>query len=126
MRPTRPARTLSTWIAVLAILVSALLPSVSQALGAASPAAWVEVCSAQGSKWIPADEGGSDTQGAEHLLEHCPYCSLHTPTLALPPVPPPLTLRLDLGHAVPAAFLSAPVTLHAWRAALPRAPPAQS
>lgn len=126
MQWTRHKRTLSTWIATLAVLLAALVPSISHAIGSGQAASWIEVCSTQGSKWVLSDEREGDPAPAAHLLEHCPVCSLHAQALALPPVPPVLPLRLDLGEAFPTAFLSAPTTLHAWLSAPPRAPPALS
>jgi hypothetical protein len=124
MRAVRAHRRLTSWIAALAILLASLAPALSHALASATGTQWVEICTAQGSKWIKAGEDGSERSPASaHVLDHCPYCSLHAPTLGLPPATPLARLPLRLSHKLPLAFLSAPRTLHAWVSAQPRAPP---
>lgn len=120
---SRAARRLATWIATLAVLFAALAPTLSHALAGSQPgASWVEVCSASGSRWLPAaDDEGS--RPASHTLEHCPYCSLQSD---LPLLPAAVHAALPQPRAatfVPAAFLSAARTLYAWTTAQPRAPP---
>ena len=124
MRAVRAHRRLTSWIAVLAILLASLAPALSHALATATGTSWVEICTTQGSKWIQAGEDGSERSPASaHVLDHCPYCSLHAPTLGLPPATLLGQLPLQLSHEVPRAFLFAPRTLHAWLSAQPRAPP---
>ena len=114
------SRRLATWIAALAVLLAALAPAISHAMGSS----WVEVCTVQGSKWVPVDDGGDAGQtDPAHALEHCPYCSLQLPALAVPPVTPQLPLVVAPTDEFPLAFLAAPRTLHAWVSAQPRAPP---
>ena len=119
-------RLLTSWIAVLAVLMAALAPSISHALGAKNGASWVEVCSTVGAKWVQPDGSSTDkapASGDVHPFEHCPYCSLHANAIAIPPAPLALAPTLALSHLVPSAFLAAPHTLHAWVSAQPRAPP---
>ena len=124
MRAVRAHRRITAWIATLAILLVALAPALSHALATATGADWTEICTAQGSKWVQAGEDGSERSPASSpLLDHCPCCSLHAPVLGLPPATALVHLPLQLSHAVPLAFLSAPRTLHAWVSAQPRAPP---
>jgi hypothetical protein len=124
MRAVRIDVRLTSWIAVLAILLSSLAPSLSHALASGAGSNWVEICTTQGSKWIAAGEDGTERAPASaHVLDHCPYCSLHAPTLGLPPVASLVHLPLRLAHEVPRAFLPAPRTQHAWVSAQPRAPP---
>jgi hypothetical protein len=126
------------WIALVAILALAVLPTLSHALTHAAsqgPGGWAEVCTQNGPKRIAVDAGGKlmDTLietdgnaahgGAAHL-QHCPLCALSVDAPVLPPAAPavlPLALASD---APPPAFLHAPHTLHAWRNAQPRGPPA--
>lgn len=123
----RARRQLTSWIAILAVLVASLAPSVSHALGLNKGASWMEVCSAQGSKWQQTDSDESrGAPAAGHVLEHCPYCSIHAPALGMPPAPEVAPLSLDLTDEFPLAFLAAPRTLHAWLSAQPRAPPSFS
>lgn len=124
MSTARAHRRLTGWIAALAILLASLAPALSHALASATGTPWIEICTTQGSKWIQAGEDGSErTPGSAHVLDHCPYCSLHAPMLGLPPAEHPSQLPLVLSHETPLAFLSAPRTLHAWVRAQPRAPP---
>jgi hypothetical protein len=124
MRAVRAHRRLTSWIAALAILLASLAPALSHALASATGSTWIEICTTQGSKWIKAGEDGSEHSPASaHVLDHCPYCSLHAPTLGLPPATHLAHLPLRLSLEVPLAFLSAPRTLHAWVSAQPRAPP---
>jgi hypothetical protein len=118
-------RELASWIAVLAILMAALAPAISHALGTQGVASWTEVCTAQGSKWVQGDSDAADgsVPAAEHALEHCPYCSIHSSTIGIPAAPLLDLAAADLAHATPSAFLAAPHTLHAWLSAQPRAPP---
>lgn len=112
---------------MLAILLASLAPSISQAMGFEKGRSWIEVCTTEGSKWVSGDSGdsGAPTQ-AQHLLEHCPYCSIHVPALGMPASPVSVPEMLDRGHEVAVAFLAAPRTLHAWVSAQPRAPPSCS
>jgi hypothetical protein len=124
MRVLRVHRRLTSWFVLLAVLASTLVPSWSHALGLAQGASWVEVCTAKGSRWVQADDGGAGSvPSLAHAAEHCPYCSVHTPALGLPPA---VTAELPvsaLSQTVPRAFLAAPRTLPAWASAQPRAPP---
>ena len=123
MRLARGSKLITSWMAILAVLMMAFAPLVSQAVGANR--AWLEICSASGPKFIQADAGSSDQpnkQSTAYPLEHCPYCSLHASALGMPPAPL-VVLPVIEQRDVPLAFLSAPSTLHAWRTAQPRGPP---
>ena len=125
--PHRASR-LPLWLALVAMLALALLPTVSHALAfARGGAAWAEVCTPQGMRLVSVDaaqavDTGAPVQAAGHL-EHCPFCALGADLPALPPAPA-AALPLPLGSAEPPAlFLHAPRTLFAWRSAQPRGPP---
>jgi hypothetical protein len=127
-----------TWIALVAILALAFLPTLSQAWAytqGQGDGGWAEVCTPQGPQRIAVDADGrlADTvidadagmPGGQHL-QHCPLCALSVDVPLLPPAAlatVPLAVASD---APPAAFLHAPRTLHAWRRAQPRGPPALS
>lgn len=119
----RTHRRLACWLASLVVLLAALAPAVSQAMGATGGV----VCTPQGVKWVSgggADAGNSGgAPMAAHVLEHCPFCSIHAPTLGLPPAPLALPPVAERAGEPPTAFLAAPRTLHAWVSAQPRAPP---
>ena len=123
---TRAARRISSWIAILAILLGALAPAISHAL--ASPGkGWVEVCTAQGTIWVAGDEAGDNKSSkTTDEAKHCAYCSFHAHALGILPSAATALPVPALSEAVPRAFLSAPRTLHAWANAQPRAPPIHS
>ncbi|WP_025916890.1 DUF2946 domain-containing protein [Herminiimonas sp. CN] len=124
---------LRVWIACFAILLNALAPSISHAISArdGQASAWVEVCTAGGSKRVavapvtPADTAPSDHSIA-HQSEHCPFCMSHAGSFSLPP-PSMAPLAASGGHALfPALFYRSPRPLFSWATANPRAPPATS
>jgi Protein of unknown function (DUF2946) len=126
MRLHRSTRLLTSWIAVLALLMAALAPSISHALQAKTGASWIEVCTSIGAKWVQPDGGSTDqapSSGGAHPFEHCPYCSLQANTIAVPAAPVALVPAPSLSHLLPTAFLPAPRTLFSWVSAQPRAPP---
>ncbi|MBA4343383.1 MAG: DUF2946 domain-containing protein [Methylibium sp.] len=117
-------RQLSLWLAIMAVLMGALAPSVSMALGGngANNAAWAEICTSSG--FQPAALSGEPAApDSAHLFEHCPYCSLHTPTLGLPPADLGLALPAPAAELLPALFLVGPGQQHNWTVAHPRGPP---
>ena len=123
---SRPQR-FSTWLAILAVLWMAFAPLASQALGAEQSQAWIEICGANGAKWVKANAANAGApeqpQPGAHPLDHCPYCSLHASAMGMPPAAL-APLALSVSQEMPAAFMAAPRTLHAWRSAQPRGPPA--
>ena len=124
MRLRSRTQRFSAWLALLAVLWMAFAPLASQALGAEQSQAWVEICGASGAKWIKADTGAPvPPQPGAHPLDHCPYCSLHVSALGMPPAPL-VPLALPVRAELPQAFLAAARTLHVWRSAQPRGPPA--
>lgn len=125
MRFHRASRVLTSWIAALAILMAAVAPSISHALGAKTGASWIEICTSAGAKWVqPGDRADKKAPaGKTHPFEHCPYCSLHANATAIPAAPAVLALTISASDLLPAAFLLAPRTLYAWASAQPRAPP---
>lgn len=130
-------RPLFSWVAIVAILLNALVPAMSQALERArvNPRAqpdWVEVCSTQGSTWVRlAPDGHVVEQTGERPVnapaiphdDHCLYCVTHAASFGLPPVMadtlPAWPLVFDL---VPAPVLHARSPV-AWAAPAARAPP---
>jgi hypothetical protein len=130
MQMTLFTRRLAAWAACLAILMSALAPSVSHALALARGVdiAWMEVCSVAGIKLVKAD-AGVDKAGspASHdtlaQAGHCPYCSTHAASFALPPTASP-AFQLTGGAGLrPMLFYQSPRPLPVWTDAHSRAPP---
>lgn len=131
------------WVALVALAWASLFPTVSMALATPQQrAAWAakgevhEVCTAQGTRWVStaamaAGDASSDRDGAlsvnGHPVEHCPYCSVHSHGMGLPPSDLNERFITDLlTHARPAAFWQAPHTLHAWVTLPARGPPQRS
>jgi hypothetical protein len=123
---TRAARQLTIRIALLAMLMAALFPSISHTMRAGAAGAWVEVCTALGAKWVAADSSTTTDDPAPttaHGSQDCPYCSLQAHSPALPPASAIGLPATALQFAVPRLFFLAPRTPHAWAAAQARAPP---
>ena len=121
MSTRRARRTVSSWIALFAILVVTFAPSLTGAFAASSGLPWDRICSASN---LASDDGGMrDSHGATHAFDHCPYCALHA-DLAPPPDPRAADAGTALAfRAVPAAFTHAPRGNAVWASAQPRAPP---
>jgi hypothetical protein len=126
---TRARRRLTTWLALLAMVLGALAPTVAQAVVAASDRAeWIEVCGASGMVWVQveAEDGSLATHPGQGSMadgsQHCPWCSLHGGAAGLPVVPvvsdPPPGLAGPLPTADPVS--PRPAT---WAPPQARAPP---
>ena len=89
----RVHRQIAAWLAMWAMVLGALAPTVAQAMvAAAEKGQWIEVCSASGMVWLKAD--GSDvqvetapdqSQSMADMGKHCPWCGFHAPAAGLPP-----------------------------------------
>ena len=130
MPTARLHRRLTAWIALVAMLAFALLPTLSRAMAfAGGSPAWAEICTPQGLKRVSlAGDPAADSAPAQAdtHLDACALCSLATEGTA--PLPSShADAALPLGSApTPRLFLQAAATLHAWRSAQPRAPPSGS
>lgn len=103
------------------MLLMALLPSASRAWAAAQGGNWVEICTAQGARWVQMDEQDGDA-ALQPMADSCAACFLQAHAIA----PPPLNAVWQLPQRfaeVPTAFLQAPRLLAVWRHALSRGPP---
>jgi hypothetical protein len=125
---TRTTRRCATWLAMLAMVLGALAPTVAQAVVASQGGAgWVQVCSASGMVWLKADAIDGDSalgDASESMTDasrHCPWCNLHGAT-GLPPAQT-LTPLLAPVAVVPQVPPSPPSFATFWPAAPPRAPP---
>jgi hypothetical protein len=121
----------TTFIALMAMLVLALAPTVSKIIAdERATNNMVEVCTTEGTKWLLASElgqtvsGGHD-QGPSSLHGgDCPFCSLQTAKF--------LTSEAQSFAATPVAsllpplFYQAPKPLFAWAHSRSRAPPSAS
>ncbi|TFW10022.1 DUF2946 domain-containing protein [Oxalobacteraceae bacterium OM1] len=124
MSPVRFRRSFAVWIACLAILVAALMPTVAAAMQAQSSFLG-DICTAAGLKVGAAPDSTPDGAGskAANHLKHCPYCFTHAGSFGLPPGGG-IALPVAAGMVEhPSLFYRAPHPLFAWISAQPRAPP---
>ena len=130
MQMTLFHRRFAAWAACLAILMSALAPSVSHALALARGVdiAWMEVCSVAGTKLVKADISAktADAPASHELLAqagHCAYCNTYAASFALPPAASPVFLAGDRNRLRPFLSYRSPRPLAPWTVAHSRAPP---
>ena len=137
-RLSRIVERVGVWAALWAMIVMAIMPTISHAIVRFSEPAGapmvMEVCTtrgvervsmAPGLQWTdPSKDVGSKTLPASHDLnsEHCPMCgqSGHS---AMPSPAQSLLKLPGLSDAPPRLFLLAPRPLFAWLQARPRGPP---
>lgn len=119
---------LTAWIAMFAILLAALAPSVARALSPAQHAMpWTDICAAAGGQSAhgaaPASGSGQHQDAA---FKHCPFCLPHAGHFALPAVAPQCFPAADGGAETfpPAVAIPSPRSIRV--AAQPRAPPSLS
>jgi Protein of unknown function (DUF2946) len=122
-------RRFTAWLAMLALVMGALAPTVTQAMVAGGESAdWLEICSVSGMAWVKADtgevrdrqpDGGAPGGGAS---QHCAWCTLHGGTAGLPAVSAVIALPVRLTDRPPAFYL-APMAASVWMPALSRGPP---
>jgi hypothetical protein len=121
-------RRLWLWLVMAAVSFAALAPAVSQWLVSAGAPAWVQVCSAQGMRWVQATAPGlgqpDDGSGTTASHDTCHYCQLSHHGAAPPPAAAPALLSPSAARVMPERFLSAAATSPVWLSAQPRAPPA--
>jgi hypothetical protein len=113
------------WIAILAIFVGSIAPSISQAVSLAKSGHGfvMEICSAEGSKISKAVDVSEQNQ--EQSAESCPYCLAHI-AYALP-LNPTLSLSAPQDHSLYSKlFYQSPKPLFAWVSLPSRAPPSNS
>ncbi|PZO11910.1 MAG: DUF2946 domain-containing protein [Burkholderiales bacterium] len=120
-------RRCAAWLALLAVLWGALVPTLAQAaVSTSSRQGWVEVCSASGVLWMRVDGGAqSPTSQPGSMADasaHCPWCPMQG-AAGLPPEPALTTAVCAQGPVPTAAFTSARPAL-LWSKAQSRAPPA--
>ncbi|WP_229204972.1 DUF2946 domain-containing protein [Duganella sp. Leaf61] len=111
---------------MLAILFSALAPTISHALAAGSGSVvTLEICTVNGYKVVKVPDSDSDKTPTttKHGMKHCAFCGTHGGTFALTSSSS-LIFAIASGRDIyPPLFYTAPHSLHAWSTANPRAPP---
>lgn len=120
----------AAWLALLAVLWGALVPTLAQAAVSGSDRqGWVEVCSASGVLWLRVDGGAeaptdkpSKPGNMADASAHCPWCPMQG-AAGLPPEPAQATTVSVRGGVPTTAFTSArPAAV--WSPTQSRAPPA--
>jgi hypothetical protein len=117
-----------SWIALVAVLALALLPTLSHALAfmQGERAPWSEVCGAQR---VPRGVAGAESGAplAVHAAsEHCAWCGLSGSDLLPPSDAAPGLPVAGWREWLAAASAPAVDSRPAWAPALPRAPPASA
>ncbi|MBX3636349.1 MAG: hypothetical protein KF683_13350 [Rubrivivax sp.] len=114
-RRLRPA----AWLATVAVLLLALLPTLGHAWSAGS-SGWTLVCGTQGPRWVALGEDGAPVPAAQAQAD-CLACLW---TAAAPPVPTPLHQAPPVGADLVMPATAVPLIVGgAWRLAAPRGPP---
>lgn len=124
--PSRHRR-FAAWLALLAVLWGALVPTLAQAaVSASSRQGWVEVCSASGVLWMRVDGGAESPTGQPSGMAdasaHCPWCPMQG-AAGLPPEPA-LVAAVSAQGSVPIAAFTSARPAAVWSSAQSRAPPA--
>jgi len=120
----------TSFIALLAMVMLALAPTVSKVIAAERvDSNLVEVCTNEGTKWLSASELGQaglagHDQGPSSVHDHggdCPYCNLQA-TKFLSSVVRSCAITKSV-VLLPPLFYQAPKPLFAWALQPARAPP---
>jgi hypothetical protein len=104
-------RTFTTWLAMWAMVLGALMPTMAQAMVAATDRGqWVEVCSASGMVWLKADAASATdeipaepVQSMADMGKHCLWCAFHGSMVGLLPVELPALPSVTAAKALPEA-----------------------
>lgn len=120
---TRQRRLHVTWLLCLAVLLGALMPTLSRALASPNNASAVlaQLCSAGGAARYgiaPADQAPGKQMV---VMDDCPYCRVQADLPLLPPMA--VASAIPLAPQRPALFYRAPAPLYSWVVAHPRGPP---
>lgn len=122
---TRTTHRFAAWLAMLAMLLGALAPTVAQAVVASQGGpGWVQVCSASGMVWMQAEalDGETDGKALTDAARHCPWCSLQG-SAGLPPAQWRQTHPLVDHAGRPQTPIRSATPATPWPTALSRAPP---
>lgn len=120
-------RRYTAWLAMLAMVFGALVPTVAQAVVASRDGAtWVQVCSASGAVWVQLNAADDKSTDPSHdpvvdASRHCPWCNLHG-SVDLPPSPLSQP-RLDQQSERPFTPVAWPPSATFWPTEPPRGPP---
>ncbi|QBE65072.1 DUF2946 domain-containing protein [Pseudoduganella lutea] len=131
MFKTRQWRACFTWLAFIAVLAAALMPSVSRALASdrAGNIMMAEICAPSGMNYAAMSDAAMAAAGMVEPddkrmghMDDCAWCRLQADTPALPGT----VLAVAPGEIAaprPPLFYHSPTPLFTWAAAQPRGPP---
>ena len=111
-------------IAIMAILMGSLAPTISQAIVFNNTVTGftTEICTTSGVKMTQAMGVTENVDESKNIVNHCPYCLMHG-AFALP-VNNSLTFAKPEDHQLhPQLFYQSPKPLFAWVSLPSRAPP---
>jgi hypothetical protein len=140
MQGNRQRKSITTWIAIFAVLLASLAPSISHALAAAGCTGHLhdtEICSEKAAPAahemshvhghdLHAAHGDHESQAPDkHSMhfEHCPFCFTHAGSFGTPITAESVTLLGTGSPVLPSLFLHFPHPLFIWAAPQARAPP---
>lgn len=117
-------RHLSHWIAIAALLMSSLAPTISQAVSLAENGQGIsiEVCTTTGVKMTQVIDA-NEMEESSQVGSHCPLCVVHGHFVL--PINQSLDFAKPQAHSIyPQLFYKSPKPLFAWVSLPSRAPPA--
>lgn len=116
---------LTAWVALFAVLLAALAPSVARALSPARHAMpWTDICAAaagQSAHDAAPASGAGQHEGMD--FKHCPFCLTHAGHFALPAVAAQCFPAVEGGAETFPPVAAIPSSRSIRVAAQPRAPP---
>jgi hypothetical protein len=129
----RPA----AWLAIFAMLLGALAPTISRAMVPGAGARLLaDVCSAAGVGFVEIDrakasrsgDAAVDREGGQqaHSPDRCPYCCTHAGVAVASPPATGLLVASPGSVRLPRLSFVSPRPRHAWSPSHPRAPPARA
>ena len=115
-------RRFGAWLALLALLLGALAPAVTQAVVIGSErAGWVQICSVSGMTWVQLDAGQEGAPADMGAASGCTWCTGQGAG-GLPPAPT-AWVQPDARQVAPAQAFASALLARAWAPAQSRAPP---
>lgn len=119
-------RRFAAWLALLAVLWGALVPTLAQAaVSGSSRQGWVEVCSASGVMWVRFDGATASSTGQSAPMAdasaHCPWCPMQGAAGLLPELA--LVVPVSGQGPVPTTAFTSAHPASVWSSAHSRAPP---
>ena len=129
MLKSSKSRVLWIWLTAIAVMLSAIAPTISHASRAVRGVdlEYVSICTTSGMKWLDVKTGeisDSTPSAAEVAIQadRC-ECCLTQPLALIPNLFNEVHMLSITRSDMPFLFYHAPAKLHAWSQSIPRAPP---